>query len=100
MPKKEDFDSGRDDFVGRQMHLYDYVCFGGWDGSVELIGLSIRIPAQRHEDVLVVLRGHDSDGGPVVAFHSEPMVANALAGAARRLADGQLKWREDEYRSR
>jgi hypothetical protein len=35
----------------------------------------------------------------VVAFHSEPGIADALAGAARRLSSGQLKWRRDEYRT-
>lgn len=86
--------------LGEQLSQWDYVCFGHWRGEVDVTGLSIRVPEERMAETLVVVRGIAGDGTPVVAFHSAVGVATAIAGAAVRVAQGTVKWKEDEYANR
>lgn len=99
MPKKNDFDDGRWEANGRNVALFEYICFGGWQGDIEVQGFSVRIPAEKHLETLVVVRGLAADGTPMVCFHSAVGVAEAIAGAALRVADGTVRWKVDGYRA-
>jgi hypothetical protein len=85
--------------VGYAIMLYDHVCSAYWRGSYEITGLSLRAPQTEGGEFLVVVRGFDHEGAPVVGFHSALSAGEALAGAARRLADGTIKFKPDAYRS-
>jgi len=79
--------------------LYLEGCFtGAYSPSYEVVGLSVRPPNREKDDFLVVLRGLDAEGAPVVAFHGALSLLDALAGAGERLRNGTLTWRADEFR--
>jgi len=78
--------------------LYLEGCFTEvFSPSIELVGISIRPPNREKTDFLIVLRGVDHDGSPVVAFHGATGLLDALAGAGERLRNGTLSWRPDAY---
>lgn len=83
---------------GEGISLFDHIASSSWRGEVELTGFSARAPQQYSGEWLVVVRGVDGEGGPVVAFHSAVGCAEAVAGAARRIKAGNMKWKVDEYR--
>ena len=85
--------------LGQSLLNWDRAVSPAYRGEVEVTGFSIRVPGGSEEEVLVVIRGLWSDGSPVVGFHSEVGVAQAVANAGRRVADGNIKWRADEYRT-
>lgn len=70
---------------------------GNRDLAVDVTGVTIRGPREAGDEILLVVRGIGSDGGPVVAFHSAYGLAEALLSLAARLNNGSLKWREDEF---
>lgn len=70
---------------------------GTFTPAVEVVGLSIRPPTVDKPDFLVVLRGLDAEGAPVVAFHGADDLVGALGGAGERLRNGTLRWRPDEF---
>ncbi len=67
--------------------------------SVDIEGFSIRTPLAQHGEYLLVLKGIDGEGGPVVAFHSATSLSDLFCGAANRLGNGTFKWRVDEFRT-
>ena len=83
--------------IGSSLSRLDHIDSSGWRGNVELRGLSLRVPQQVGGEWLVVIRGLDHEGGPVVAFHSALGGAEALAGAVERMSNGSLKWKPDDY---
>lgn len=97
-PQREDLVPARAENLGFQITLFDHITSTSWTGQVELSGLSVRVPEQWFGSYLVVLRGTDGSGTPVVSFHSATGFSEALAGAAQRMSNGKLTWREDEFR--
>lgn len=85
---------------GQAVMSYDYIYSVAWRGEVDIEGLSLRSPRAEGGEWLCTLRGFDSDGTPVVAFHSALSAIEALAGAGERWRQGTLKWRVDEYRTK
>jgi hypothetical protein len=65
--------------------------------SVQLTGFSVRGPRDRGDEFLVVVRGTDEEGMPVVGFSSALDLGEALRGVVSRLDNGSMKWRPDEY---
>lgn len=65
--------------------------------QVEPTGFTVRGPRSRGDEILVVVRGVDHEGAPVVAFHGAYSLEEALLGLAARLGNGTLKWREDQF---
>lgn len=65
--------------------------------GVQVTGLSVRPPRYEGDETLVVLRGEDEAGLPLVAFHSAYMLTDAIAGCWTRHKNGTLKWREDSF---
>lgn len=84
---------------GEGVALYDHIMSEHWRGQIEVLSLSLRAPQSRGGEFLVVLRGLDEEGAPVVAFHSAGSAGEALAGAARRVQSGHIRWKPDAYRS-
>jgi len=70
--------------------------YRGW--QVEVTGFSVRAPLVQHGEYLMVIKGTDEAGGPIVAFHSSTSLADLFTGCANRLVNGSLKWRDDEFR--
>ena len=64
---------------------------------VAIVGLSVRGPRHEGDEIMIVVRGVDEDGAPVVAFHSGFSLGDALRGVAGRLNNGSLRWRADEF---
>lgn len=85
--------------VGLGVTLFEHFVSTSWRGEVNLTGFSVRTPAAEGGEWLVVLRGTDHEGGPVVAFHSALGIGEALAGASGRMQNGTLKWKPDQYRT-
>lgn len=70
---------------------------GTRDLAVHLSGLSVKAPKGEGEELLIVIRGIDADGMPVVAFHSAFSLSEAVRGLAARLNNGTLRWRPDDF---
>lgn len=86
--------------LGKTLQLWDHVFGSIFRGECEVQGLSLK-RSTTSDEFLVVIRGlSEEDGTPMVAFHAAVTVADALAGAAQRVADGTVKWRVDEYRTK
>lgn len=67
------------------------------DLQVDITGLSIRGPRVRGDEFLMVVRGVDHEGLPLVAFHSAMSLGEVLRGGEARIANGTLKWKPDEF---
>jgi hypothetical protein len=78
--------------------LLDRVFSELWRGEVELVDMRVKATRGGQDPYLVVLRGIGPDGTPLVSFHSGGTPIDALAGAARRVAHGTLKWKIDEWK--
>lgn len=71
-----------------------------YTGEIELEGVRMKLGLDGKIETLVVYTGVDSEGKPVVGFHSGFHAGEALAAGLKRIENGQMKWREDEYRQR
>lgn len=85
--------------VGDAMVELGRACEGYRALAVQVIGLTIRGPQFRGGEYLVVIRGLDEEGAPVVAFHSALDIGEVVRGVESRLKNGTLKWRADEFAS-
>lgn len=65
--------------------------------SVDVVGLNIKRPQTDGGEFLCVVKGVDVDGTAVVAFHSAFTLEELFRGLRGRLANGTLKWREDQF---
>jgi hypothetical protein len=65
--------------------------------SVEIQGFSIKPPQAEGGEFLLVLRGLDGEGRPVVAFHSATELCEVFAAVMNRLRNGTLTWRPDQF---
>lgn len=83
--------------VGTSLGHIDMVMQGYRDVSVELTGMSIRGPIAQGGEFLATLRGYDSDGMKVVAFHGAASLSEVFIGICARLGNGSLKWKEDQF---
>lgn len=84
---------------GIGLTLFDHICSSSWRGEVEVTGFSVRPPQSIGGEWLVVARGIDGEGTPVVAFHSALGVGEAVAGMSGRIQHGNIKWRVDGFRT-
>ena len=84
--------------LGWGLRELDRMVSSSWGGEVELERVKVRLGDTAHIETLVILEGLGGDGTPVVGFHSQVPPSEAVAGALRRAAAGQIKWRIDEYR--
>lgn len=83
--------------VGKAIIELGRACEGYRNLAVQVIGFSIRGPQYRDGEYLVVARGLDEEGAPVVAFHSALDIGEVLRGLESRLRNGTLRWRPDEF---
>lgn len=65
--------------------------------GVSLVGLSIRPPREEGGEFLLVLRGVDQEGLPLVGFCSASSLEETFRSAVSRLRNGSMKWRADEF---
>jgi len=68
-------------------------------GDVELEGIKVKVAGSTQIENMVILTGVNGEGLPVVAFHSVIDLERAITSAISRYVSGQLKWKEDEYRT-
>jgi len=68
-------------------------------GGVVIEDIRVKISDTGNDPVLCIVKGIDHEGTPVIGFHAGGCFTNALAGLARRLEKGTIKWRVDEWRS-
>jgi len=97
-PRGSDYE--RWEVLGKSVEILDHVISRHWRGEIELVGFSVRVPPGPDDEILIVFRGLDGAGTPIVAFHSDLSISGALAGGANRLRSGNLRWKEDGYRTK
>jgi len=83
--------------IGVSVDWLDQAFAGPTRQGAEYRGLTVRPPKPGSAEFLLVIRGEDAEGGPLVAFHSATDLSSALEGLAERLRNGSLQWRVDEY---
>ena len=99
MHTKQDLGSeARHDKAMLHIAELEHICSRHFRGAVEVTGFSVRCPESDWGEFLLVVRGLDEAGCPVVGFHSATSVVEVLAGGAKRLGDGTLTWKEDKFR--
>jgi hypothetical protein len=79
--------------------LWDRVMSDRWSGEIEVHDVRVKVREDGQDPYLVVVKGCDGEGTPVICFHSGGSVTGALASAARRLRAGNMKWKVDEWRA-
>jgi len=84
--------------VGLDVHQISLALLNHRSLDVDVVGLSIRAPRDKDEDILMTVRGVDSAGAPVVAFLSGRELGGLFSSLAAFLRSGKLKWKVDEYR--
>jgi hypothetical protein len=83
--------------VGLALARLDYLLATiGSDGH-EYKGLSVRMPREPDEDVLITIRALNSEGAPEVAFNGGATLGDAFRTLQTRIDNGSLKWRPDEF---
>ena len=99
--KRNEVRYGQEQFerIGEALEQIGRACEGYRELSVQPTGMSIRAPRSREGEYLVVIRGEDNEGMPVVAFNSGHSIGEAVRGVEARLSNGTLRWREDEFAS-
>lgn len=68
-----------------------------WSGAVRVHEVKLRLGDTTRFETLVILTGVDDENTPLVAFHSGCPPSEALTGAFRRLMNGTLSWKVDQY---
>ncbi len=61
-------------------------------------GFNCKMGVKGASDTLIIWKGEEADGTPVVAFTSGDEILTALSKGIRKIMDGSLKWRVDEWR--
>jgi len=84
---------------GMGLTRFEHICSRHWRGEVEVLGFSVRPPKENSAERLVIVRGVEGQGTPVVAFHSAIGLGEAVAGASGRIANGHIEWKLDSYRA-
>ncbi len=85
---------------GRSLETLDRMSFHAYTGEVEIHSVRVRLGILDQLESLCVVIGTNADGLPVVGFNSALSPGEALMGALNRIENGQMKWKEDEYRNR
>ena len=83
--------------VGAAVVKLGRACEGERNLSVDLVGFTVRGPQYRGGEYLMVARGLDDSGAPIVSFHSALDIGEVVRGLEARLRNGTLKWRPDEF---
>lgn len=82
------------------MEILDRVTQGVPYGGVEIESIKFKLAGDPVAESLAIVTGISDDGTPVVAFHKAVSFPELFNGLVARLANGTLKWRVDEFRSR
>jgi len=72
------------------------MCDPGRVGA-RITGFSVRPPKEDRGEFLMVLRGLDDEGLPIVAFSSATTLDECFRGVVARLRNGSLVWRADQF---
>jgi hypothetical protein len=83
--------------MGDAMAVLDRLCAKGAPGGVEMQGLKMRLGVTDSMPTLVIVMALDGEGAPIVGFNEAMSPAEALIGAVNRIANGSMKWKEDQY---
>lgn len=89
--------SERNRRAGRALEMLGSRMSGGFNAGWEIMGLSVRKPRIEGEDFLITVRALTPDGQPVVAFSGGAFLDDAFVTLVNRIANGTLKWREDQF---
>lgn len=87
------------DRAGETVKILDKVAAGHTYGGYFILSIKFRFAGDPMSESLAVITAEDSEGLPVVAFHSSVGFAELFVGLVARLQNGTLKWRTDEFRS-
>ena len=60
--------------------------------------IRIKFTPEGYTSLLMIIKAWDSEGGKVIAFQSGVNPVEMMASAYRRLQNGSLKWKRDEWR--
>ena len=84
--------------LGWGLRQLDRLVSESYRGAVEVERVKVRLGDTDAVETLVVLEGVDSAGTPVVGFHAGLPPSEAVAAALRRAAEGQIRWKVDDYK--
>jgi len=84
--------------LGAHLRLLEGPSARGAGVEFALLSITIRTPTAWTDDTLIILRGEEHTGRPVVAFHAAIGTRNALLGALKKWRSGELRWKDDKYR--
>lgn len=59
--------------------------------------ISVKLVGGRAGDVLVTVAAEDDEGRRIVGFHADEDAYEALRGCMERIANKQMRWKDDEY---
>lgn len=68
--------------------------------SVDITGFSVRGPRDADEGILIVVRGTNGEGKPVVSFLSGNDLPSLFVSFAAFIRQGSFTWKEDTYRTK
>lgn len=85
--------------AGRALAQLDRMCSAYWPGEVLISTVKLRLGETDNTETLVVVCGELSDGTPVVGFSTALVPSEALVGAINRVVNGNMNWRQDDYRN-
>jgi hypothetical protein len=80
--------------------ILDRACQGVTYGGVEVTSVKFNLAGYPTAESLAIVTGVDHDGTPIVAFHRAVSFGELFTGLVSRLANGTLKWKEDEFKTR
>lgn len=67
-----------------------------FEKGVEVAEIRLRLPVSEGQGYLVIVKALGQDG-KVVGFHDGTTLVEALVGALRRLKQGTVRWKSDEW---
>lgn len=82
--------------AGKALFALDSKIWHMWHAGDQMLQIKLVVKATDGSDVMCVVTAQIEDV-QVVAFHNGDSIRSALTGLSKRLANGSLKWRRDEY---
>jgi len=85
-----------------QMRAWNHVDWqdyleGGAPGDISIKDIRIKAIQDGDYGTMIIIRAEDSEGKQLVAFQVGSHFVDALASAARRVANKSIKWKDDQY---
>ena len=97
MPDKVDMNRVRENVRAARRYYRMEVGLEAMERSnSEVTSINIRLGDGAGKEPLVVVKGRDGDGRPVIAFSAGSTAMSALETALERFSNNTLKWREDK----